>query len=71
MKLKTLCIISVLIGLCTISCRNEDEADYNQILIENKNNHNTMKSDSATATTFIENETNDPPKTGQQWKIGN
>lgn len=68
MKFKIICTLSVLIGLCATSCRSGDEMDYKPISIESKTiNKDNMKLDSATATS-IENETNDPPKTEQQWK---
>lgn len=72
MKFKIICTLSVLIGLCTTSCRNGDEMDDKPISIESKTiNIDNMKVDSVTTATIIENEANDPPKSEQQWRIGN
>ena len=72
MKLKTICTLVVLIGLCTTSCRNSDEMEETSFSV-NKNTltritkENTYKKDSTTVS-LDDNDTNDPPKTGNHWK---
>ena len=74
MKLKIICTLAVLTGLCITSCRNSDEMEETPFSVDNKDaltriiKENTYKRDS-TAVSFDDNVTKDPPKTGQQWKI--
>ena len=74
MKLKTICTLAVLTGLCMTSCRNDDEIlEKSPLSIENKNtlsrttNENAYKKDSTTVS-LDDSDTNDPPKTGNHWK---
>lgn len=74
MKLKIICTLTVLIGLCMTSCRNDDEIlEKSPSSVENKNalmrttNEYTHKKDSTTVS-LDDNETKDPPITGQHWK---
>lgn len=63
----------MLTGLCMGSCRNGEEIEEISHSVENKNvltratEENTFKKDSTTVS-LNENDTKDPPKTGQQWK---
>lgn len=72
MKLKLICALVVVIGLCATSCRGIDEMDDNTISIENKTiDVKNIKVESTVSATIIESETKDPPKTEQQWKTEN
>ena len=72
MKLKIICTLTVLIGLCMTSCRNSEEVEDISHLGNNKNvstriEENIFKKDS-TVVSLNDDDTKDPPKTGQQWK---
>ncbi len=71
MKLKLIYTLIVLSGLCVTSCRNETDMEDNPVSTKNKTIElNSMKIDSTSSAT-IEDETKDPPKTGQHWRQNN
>ncbi|QBO59521.1 hypothetical protein [Chryseobacterium salivictor] len=73
MKLKIICTLAVLTGLCITSCRTCDEMEETSLSVDNKNTltritkENANKKDSTTVSSD-ENDTKDPPVTGQHWK---
>ncbi|WHF51274.1 hypothetical protein QGN23_12665 [Chryseobacterium gotjawalense] len=71
MKLKIICTLTVLIGLCMISCREHEEINESFSTKENEIMSRTAK-DAASkkdSLSSFDDETKDPPVKGTGWKI--
>ena len=70
MKLKSIGIAAMLAGLCMMSCRGNDETDTISHSATDSYGLSKVIRDSTRqdSLSYDDDNTKDPPKTGQQWK---